>query len=54
MPGSPTSHFFVRPGFVLAGLIHASGPARFPIGTSILAQPELNVPMTPMTDLLVA
>ena len=40
---------------MLAGLtITPAGPARFPIGTSIFAQPELNVPITPMTDLLVA
>ena len=41
---------------MFAGLTMPSGPgfARFRIGTSIFAHPELNVPSTPMTDLLLA
>jgi hypothetical protein len=39
---------------VFAGLIIPTGPpgARFRIGTMISAQPELNVPITPITSLL--
>src|SRR5512140_3598982 len=48
--GSPGSHFFVMPGFVLAGLTMPRC-TRLRIGTMIFAQPELNVPITPMTDL---
>ena len=41
---------------MLAGLTIAIGPgcARLRIGTMIFAQPELNVPMTPITDLFAA
>ena len=39
---------------MFAGLTIASGRARLRIGTMIFAQPELNVPSTPITDLLFA
>src|SRR6266545_1662517 len=42
------------PGLVLAGLTIAIGPgfARFSTGMMIFAQPELNVPTTPITLVL--
>ena len=54
--GSPASHFFVSPTFVFAGLTIASGPGftRLSTGTSILAQLELKVPTTPITERLLA
>jgi hypothetical protein len=45
--------FTVRPVYVFAGLIIPTGPfgARFRIGMMISAQPELNVPITPIRSL---
>src|SRR3954453_9901879 len=48
LSGSPVSQVFVRPGLVLAWLTISIGPllSWLRVGTSILAQPELYVPMT--------
>ena len=52
-PGSFHGASCVSPTAVFAEEIIATGPpgARFKIGISSFAQPELNVPSTPSTDL---
>ena len=52
--GSPVSQVLVRPGFVFACDTISIGPVLswLRVGTSIFAQPELNVPITATSAVL--